>query len=119
MIEKEISFIPEQSTVKAYPALFEGEGDDPKMRHCYSSLQLTYTFKTHTKHYSSLQLTYTFKTRTKHTKTAKACTLCVYQRLSITIQRGNAACIQCCFIDCCFDVDTCIILVNICDADKL
>ena len=31
-----------------------------------------------TKHYSSLQLTYTFKTRTKHTKTAKARTLCVY-----------------------------------------
>ena len=30
----------------------------------------------------------------------------LYQRLSIAIQRGNAACIQCCFIDSCFDVDT-------------
>ena len=47
--------IPEQFTVKADPALFEREGKgeeggESKMRHCYSSLQLTYTFKTHTKH---------------------------------------------------------------------
>ena len=27
-----------------------GGGGEPKMRHCYSSLQLTYTFKTRTKH---------------------------------------------------------------------
>ena len=37
-------FIPEQFTVKSHPAL-RGRGE-PKMRHCYSSLQLTYTFKT-------------------------------------------------------------------------
>ena len=36
------------------------------MRHCYSSLQLKYTFKT----------------RTKHKKTAKASTLCVYTSTS-------------------------------------
>ena len=29
----------------------------------------------------------------------------LYQRLSIAIQRGNAACIQCCFSDGCFDSD--------------
>ena len=29
----------------------------------------------------------------------------LYQRLSIAIQRGNAACIQCCFSDGCFDAD--------------
>ena len=74
--------IPEQFTVKAHPALFEVEGRGK--RHCYSSLQLTYTFKTRTKQARkaqpkdsiiyiyilhlqySLQLTYTFKTRTKH-----------------------------------------------------
>ena len=67
-----MSIFPEQFTVKAHPALFEGVSQ--KMRHCYSSLQLIYTFKMHTKHYSSLQLTYTFKTQ----KTAKARTLYVY-----------------------------------------
>ena len=71
--------------VKAHPALFEGRSE-PKMRHCYSSLQLTYTVKTHTKHYSSLQLTYIFKTRTKHTKTAKVRILCVYFKISVSTQ---------------------------------
>ena len=45
--EKE--FIPEQFTVKAHPALFGG-GESGEGRHYYSSLQLTYTFKTITKH---------------------------------------------------------------------
>ena len=39
-----INIIHEQFTVKAHPALFEGEGEEPKIRDCYSSLQLTYTF---------------------------------------------------------------------------
>ena len=37
--------IPEQFTVKAHPALFDGEGSQ-KRWHYYSSLQFTYTFKT-------------------------------------------------------------------------
>ena len=60
--------IPEQFTVKAHPALFEGKGEEgvnQKMRHCYSSLQLTIIHFQNAQHYSSLQLTYTFKTRTK------------------------------------------------------
>ena len=45
-----LGIFPEQFTVKAHPALFEGEeGWAKKMRHRYSSLQLTYTFKTRTK----------------------------------------------------------------------
>ena len=45
-----VNNIPEQFTVKAHPAIFDREGVSRKMRHCYSSLQLTYTFKTRTKH---------------------------------------------------------------------
>ena len=64
------NFIPEQFTVNAHQALLRGRGREGEegeswMRHYYSSLQLTCTFKTRTKHYFSLQLTYTFKTRTK------------------------------------------------------
>ena len=40
--------IPERFTVKAHPTLFGGEST--MMEHYYSSLQLTYTFKTRTKH---------------------------------------------------------------------
>ena len=46
------------------------------MRHFYSNLKLTYTFKMRTKHYSSLE--YTLSERAQYTKTAKASTLCVY-----------------------------------------
>ena len=59
----------------------QGEGEErvsQKMRHCYSSLQLTYTFKTCTKHYSSLQLTYTFKTHTKNNKNCEELALCAF-----------------------------------------
>ena len=67
-------FIPEQFTVKAHTALFEGEGSHNRTwGTIYSSLPLTYTFKTRTKHYSSLHLTYTLK----HKKTVKASTRCV------------------------------------------
>ena len=40
--------IPEQFKVKAHPALFGGEGQKNE-EHFYSSLQLTYTFKSHSK----------------------------------------------------------------------
>ena len=40
---RQSELIPEQFTVKAHPALFEGEGSW-KMWHCHSSLQFTYTF---------------------------------------------------------------------------
>ena len=76
------NFIPETFTVKAHPALFERRGVSQKMRHCYSSLQLTYSFKTHTKH-SSLQLTYTFKTHTKHKKLRRLA-LCAFIFISFT-----------------------------------
>ena len=41
--------IPEKFTVKAHPALFEGKGSQ-KRWHYYSSLHLTYTFKTQKNH---------------------------------------------------------------------
>ena len=63
--------IPEQFTVKAHPALMRGRGGvSQKMRHCYSTLQLTYTFKT----------------RTKHKNTAKARSLCVYRSETLFMQ---------------------------------
>ena len=82
--------IPYQFTVKAHLGLFEGEGGEPKMRHCNSNLQLTYCVRFEsvcdihfqnahkTLFQSTSKLTYTFKTRTKHTNTARASTLCVY-----------------------------------------
>ena len=36
------------------------------------------------------------------------------QRFSIEIQRGNAACIQCCFSDGCFDADVLVQCLLMC-----
>ena len=47
------TIIPEQFTVKAHPALFEGEGEPKSEAHFYSSLQCIYTFKTQSKHIQS------------------------------------------------------------------
>ena len=54
----ECKWNPWAVTWRPHSALFEGRGGEgrgkervsQKMRHCYSSLQLTYTFKTRTKH---------------------------------------------------------------------
>ena len=83
-------FIPEQFTVEGPPSfIWEGGGGaSQKMRHCYSSLQLTYTYKTHTKHYPSLQLTYTFKTRTKHKKLRRLA-LCAFIYLRFSSRHEN------------------------------
>ena len=64
-----IYVIPEQFTVKAHPALFDGE---PKK----VALIFQFTIHIHIQnYYSRLQFTYTFKT---YKQTAKAHTLCVY-----------------------------------------
>ena len=67
----------EQFTVKAHPALFEGREVSKKMRH----LLFQYTVDIHSKMrhcYSNLQLTYTFKTRTKHTQKLRRLALCAF-----------------------------------------
>ena len=50
------TIIPEQSTVEAHPVLFGGGGGGAKKRRpYYSSLQLTYTFKTRKTHKKCLE----------------------------------------------------------------
>ena len=63
------NIIPEQFTVKAHPALFEGERGEPENEALL--FQSTVDINFQNAHKTLFQVdTHTFKTRTKHTKTA-------------------------------------------------
>ena len=66
-----ILFIPEQFTVKAQPALFEGrrgEGEPKNETLLFQSTVDIHFQNAHKTFFQSIQLTYTFKTCTKHTQ---------------------------------------------------
>ena len=69
-------FFPEQFTVKAHPALFEGEEGEPKNEALLFQSTVEIHFQNAHKTFQSTVYIH-FQTRT-NTKTAKASTLCVY-----------------------------------------